>query len=89
MASIEPTAYPRFPRPLTLKDLQGSFTPRPEEIEWVQVLLSRKRLRGFGCHQDGGCSASSHIRRIQYEDEVTSGITVPPSLTSSHFHPKT
>ena len=36
MASIERTAYPRFPRTLTLKDLQASFTPRPEEIEWAQ-----------------------------------------------------
>lgn len=36
MASIERTAYPRFPRTLTLKDLQSSFTPRPEEIEWAQ-----------------------------------------------------
>ncbi len=36
MASIERTAYPRFPRTLTLKDLQTSFTPRPEEIEWAQ-----------------------------------------------------
>ena len=35
MASIERTAYPRFPRTLTLKDLQASFTPRPEEIEWA------------------------------------------------------
>jgi TnpA family transposase len=34
MASIERTAYPRFPRTLTLKDLQTTFTPRPEEIEW-------------------------------------------------------
>lgn len=36
MASIERTAYPRFPRTLTLKDLQTSFTPRPEETEWAQ-----------------------------------------------------
>lgn len=36
MASIERTAYPRFPRTLTLKDLQTSFTPKPEEIEWAQ-----------------------------------------------------
>lgn len=35
MASIERTAYPRFPRTLTLKDLQTTFTPRPEEIEWA------------------------------------------------------
>lgn len=36
MASIERTAYPRFPRTLTLKDLQAWFTPRPEETEWAQ-----------------------------------------------------
>ena len=36
MASIERTAYPRFPRTLTLKDLQVSFTPRPDEVEWAQ-----------------------------------------------------
>ena len=35
MASIERTAYPRFPRTLTLKDLQTSFTPRPEQIDWA------------------------------------------------------
>lgn len=35
MASIERTAYPRFPRTLTLKDLQSSFTPRAEETEWA------------------------------------------------------
>ncbi|MFK0380326.1 Tn3 family transposase [Pandoraea sp. NPDC090278] len=35
MASIERTAYPRFPRTLTLRDLQTSFTPGPEEIEWA------------------------------------------------------
>lgn len=34
MASIKRTAYPRFPRTLTLMDLQTSFTPRAEEIEW-------------------------------------------------------
>ncbi len=36
MASIERTAYPRFPRTLTLKDLQASFSPRPDETEWAQ-----------------------------------------------------
>lgn len=36
MASLERTAYPRFPRTMTLKDLQTSFTPTPEEISWVQ-----------------------------------------------------
>ncbi len=35
MSSIERTAYPRFPRVITLKELQQSFTPTPEEVEWV------------------------------------------------------
>ena len=35
MASIERTAYPRFPRLLTLKDVQSSFTPRQDEVEWA------------------------------------------------------
>lgn len=35
MASLERTAYPRFPRTITLKDLQGSFTPTAEELEWA------------------------------------------------------
>lgn len=35
MASLERTAYPRFPRTITLKDLQASFTPTPEELQWA------------------------------------------------------
>ena len=35
MASLERTAYPRFPRTVTLRDLQTSFTPRPEEDDCV------------------------------------------------------
>lgn len=35
MATIERTAYPRFQRTITLKDLQTFFTPSPEEVEWV------------------------------------------------------
>lgn len=35
MARVERTAYPRFPRTLTLKDLQVLFSPRPEEAEWT------------------------------------------------------
>lgn len=35
MASIERTAYPRFPRVLTTLDLQRFFSPEPQELEWV------------------------------------------------------
>lgn len=36
MANVERTAYPLFPRALTAKDLQTTFTPRPEELIWAQ-----------------------------------------------------
>ncbi|MCY1207763.1 hypothetical protein D9M68_108740 [compost metagenome] len=45
MASIERTAYPRFPRTLALKDLQASYTPRPKEIEWAQGFASTAERR--------------------------------------------
>ena len=45
MASIERTAYPRFPRVLTLKDLQSSFSPRSEETEWAQNYARRPDRR--------------------------------------------
>jgi len=35
MASIERTAYPRFPRLLTTLDLQRFFSPTPDELGWV------------------------------------------------------
>lgn len=35
MASIERTAYPRFPRLITPQDLQRLFSPRPEDLAWV------------------------------------------------------
>lgn len=36
MASIERTAYPRFPKLLTPYDLQRLFSPSPEKTEWVR-----------------------------------------------------
>lgn len=35
MASVERTAYPRFPRLLTPQKLQKLFTPSKDEVEWV------------------------------------------------------
>lgn len=36
MASIDRTAYPRFPRTITLKNLHTSFTPSGDEINWIK-----------------------------------------------------
>lgn len=38
MASIERTAYPRFKRAVTARELHGSFTPSLGEIEWAREL---------------------------------------------------
>ncbi|MGC7532572.1 DUF4158 domain-containing protein, partial [Pandoraea pneumonica] len=35
MASVERTAYPRFPRLLTPQKLRKLFTPSKDEVEWV------------------------------------------------------
>ncbi|MYM80872.1 Tn3 family transposase [Duganella sp. FT50W] len=57
MASIERTAYPRFPRTLTLKDLQTSFTPKPEESEWAQ---------NFGRGQERRLALLVHLKCFQF-----------------------
>ena len=36
MTSIDRTAYPRFKRMITTRELADSFTPSSEEIEWAR-----------------------------------------------------
>ncbi|MEB2558739.1 DUF4158 domain-containing protein [Burkholderia cenocepacia] len=36
MASLERTAYPRFPKVLSAQDLQVCYTPSPDELEWAR-----------------------------------------------------
>ena len=38
MASIERTAYPRFRRAVSVRELHESFTPGLAEIEWAREL---------------------------------------------------
>jgi len=45
MATIERTAYPRFPKVLATKDLQASYTPLPEELEWARRSTRGERPR--------------------------------------------
>ena len=35
MATVERTAYPRFPKVFSTKELQACYTPDAEELEWV------------------------------------------------------
>ena len=36
MATLERTAYPRFPKVLATQDLQTCYTPLPDELEWAR-----------------------------------------------------
>jgi len=40
MASIERTAYPRFKRFLSARELHVFYTPQPDEIAWASELAS-------------------------------------------------
>ena len=44
MTSIDRTAYPRFKRMITTRELADSFTPSSEEIEWAGDMT----LSGYG-----------------------------------------
>ena len=35
MSTLDRTAYPRFPRVITARDLVQRYTPAPDEIQWV------------------------------------------------------
>nr|WP_051320711.1 DUF4158 domain-containing protein [Cupriavidus sp. amp6] len=41
MATVERTAYPRFPKVFSVAELQACYTPDVEELEWV-----RRNARG-------------------------------------------
>lgn len=45
MASIERTAYPRFPNVLASSDIQKCYTPTPDEITWVGKLTRGHETR--------------------------------------------
>lgn len=64
MASIERTAYPPFPRTLTLKDLQGAITART----FGQRTTGRGRVRS-SMFEGTGRSFSGH--RVEGEQERT------------------
>lgn len=38
LASIERTAYPRFKRFLSARELHVFYTPQPDEIEWARLV---------------------------------------------------
>lgn len=71
MASLERTAYPRFPRTLTLKDLQTSFTPTAEEIHWVNGKARGAEMRA---------ALGTLLKCFQYLHYFPSVESVPPEV---------
>lgn len=45
MATIERTAYPRFPKVFATRDLQTCYTPQPDELEWARRSTRAERPR--------------------------------------------
>ncbi len=45
MATIERTAYPRFPKVLAAGDVQACYTPLPDELEWARRATRGERPR--------------------------------------------
>lgn len=71
MASIERTAYPQFPRTLTLRDLQTSFSPRPEEAEWAM---------GFSRSPDRRLALLVQLKCFQFMRHFPPLDTIPPEV---------
>ena len=71
MASIERTAYPRFPRLLTLKDVQTSFTPRQDEVEWATK---------FARSVDGRLALLVQLKCFQYLKHFPDIELIPPEF---------
>lgn len=71
MASIERTAYPQFPRTLTLRDLQTSFSPRPEESEWAI---------GFSRSPDRRLALLVQLKCFQFLRHFPPLDTIPPEI---------
>lgn len=71
MASVERTAYPRFPRTITLKDLQASFTPTAEELHWAQ---------GFARSEDRRLALLVQLKCFQHLHHFVDVAAIPAEI---------
>jgi len=71
MASLERTAYPRFPRLLTAQDLQRLFSPAPEELDWVN---------GFARQADRRLALMVQLKCFQYLHYFIAVEQIPPEV---------
>ena len=71
MASVERTAYPRFPRLLTPQKLRKLFTPSKDEVEWVAA-----SSRG----EDRRLSLTVQLKCFQYLHFFQPAESIPPEV---------
>lgn len=72
MASIERTAYPRFKRVVSTRELEASFTPTLDEIAWAQSLTkSPAHLLGLVL----ALKCFQRLGRFPPNDEVPDSVT--------------
>jgi hypothetical protein len=95
VASIERTAYPRFKRVISARELEESFTPTQEEIAWAQgmtrsaphllalvlTLRTFQRLGYFAPPGEIPTVVVEHIRRsLRLADDVAAAPESPQTL---------
>src|SRR3546814_7888660 len=78
MANLERTAYPRFPRVITTRDLLRHYTPDVDEVEWasgfarsdtgrlglIVLLKTFQQLHYFPALENVPAEIISHIRTV-------------------------
>ncbi|WP_233171851.1 Tn3 family transposase [Dyella sp. ASV21] len=73
MANLERTAYPRFPRVITTRDLLQRYTPDADEVAWVSGFARGDRAR---------LSLMVLLKTFQQLHHFPDLATVPPEITS-------
>src|SRR3546814_14115884 len=75
MANLERTAYPRFPRVITTRDLLRHYTPDVDEVEWAS---------GFARSDTGRLGLIVLLKTFQQLHYFPALANVP-AATISHF----
>src|SRR3546814_5938609 len=85
MANLERTAYPRFPRVITTRDLLRHYTPDVDEVEWasgfarsdtgrlglIVLLKTFQQLHYFPALENVPAEIISHIRTVRSEEHTS------------------
>jgi len=98
VASIERTAYPRFKRVVSARELEASFTPTLDEIAWAQSLTKSpahllglvlalkcfQRLGRFPPNDEVPDSVTEHVRTTLGLAEEVNGTATPARTVRQH-----